>query len=114
SVCSSTNEFVGLRLYAELPTICCASDLRHTSSVRTMYVHVKSSCHRSDADPRPPENVAICSCDGGGGNRTRAIPFVSTDAVWPGAPRSAPSRPAASPEPSQGSHPHHPRAAARR
>src|SRR5947199_1717452 len=43
NVCGSPNEFVGLRLHAELPTICCAIDLRHENSVRTLYVHVKSS-----------------------------------------------------------------------
>jgi len=39
-----------------------------------MYVRVKCTggCSESDVDPSPPENMAICrNNDGGGGNRTR-------------------------------------------
>lgn len=49
NVSGSTDELVGVGHYAEVPSICRPSYLRHTNYVRAMYVHVKNH-----------NNVAIC------------------------------------------------------
>src|SRR5712691_2815347 len=55
----STHELVGLRFHAELPTISCSSYLRHTCSVRTMYVHVNRGALR-DSEHRSASSKKVC------------------------------------------------------